>query len=220
MAAAARKSKKNLEKNMRGIPLPSVVVSYSAERRFVAVMPACQNTKHPEGFYAVDEELEDASYTRQVGLRLRGVRRSKRLSLHDVEVASDKEFKASVLGAYERGERAISVPRLQRLASFYGVAVDQLLPPIDLPGSDPESLDRRVPGRGITIDLIRLEAMSSHEANLLNRYVSMIKTQRSGFSGSALTIRREDLNALAVLLETDPESVKERMSGFGANLAS
>jgi transcriptional regulator with XRE-family HTH domain len=182
--------------------------------------PARHNTKHPEGFYAVDEELEDASYTRQVGLRLRGVRRSKRLSLHDVEVASDKEFKASVLGAYERGERAISVPRLQRLASFYGVAVDQLLPPIDVPGLDADALDRRVPGRGITIDLIRLEAMSSQEANLLNRYVSMIKTQRSGFSGTALTIRREDLNALAVLLETDPESVKERMSGFGANLAS
>ena len=39
-----------------------------------------------------------------------------------------QEFKASVLGAYERGERAISVPRLQRLARFYSVPVDQLLP--------------------------------------------------------------------------------------------
>ena len=34
---------------------------------------------------------------------------------------SGEEFKASVLGAYERGERAISVARLQRLARFYGV---------------------------------------------------------------------------------------------------
>ncbi len=41
---------------------------------------------------------------------------------------SSQEFKASVLGAYERGERAISVPRLQRLARFYNVPVDQLLP--------------------------------------------------------------------------------------------
>ena len=74
----------------------------------------------------MDDELGvDANYTRQVGLRLRGVRRSQRLSLHDVEVSSEKEFKASVLGAYERGERAISVPRLQRLARFYGVPVDQ-----------------------------------------------------------------------------------------------
>ena len=38
-----------------------------------------------------------------------------------------------MLGAYERGERAISVPRLQRLARFYNVPVDQLLPADDGP---------------------------------------------------------------------------------------
>ena len=169
----------------------------------------------------VEDEQEDASYTRQVGLRLRGVRRSKRMSLHDVEIASQKEFKASVLGAYERGERAISVPRLQRLASFYTVPVDQLLPPMLAAesGADGDAGDRRVPGRGITIDLIRLEAMSTQEANLLNRYVSMIRAQRAGFTGTALTIRREDLNALAVLLESDPETVKERIGSLGFEMA-
>jgi transcriptional regulator with XRE-family HTH domain len=53
---------------------------------------------------------------RHVGERLRSIRRQKGLSLHDVEARSGHEFKASVLGAYERGERAISVPRLIRLA--------------------------------------------------------------------------------------------------------
>ena len=52
----------------------------------------------------------------RVGERLRAIRRQKGLSLHDVEARSTLEFKASVLGAYERGERAISVPRLLRLA--------------------------------------------------------------------------------------------------------
>src|SRR5215203_2461461 len=69
-----------------------------------------------------------ASYGRKVGERLRPIRRQKRLSLQEVEAASSQEFKASVLGAYERGERVISVPRLQRLADFYRVPVDQLLP--------------------------------------------------------------------------------------------
>ncbi len=170
-----------------------------------------------------DEAAVDANYTRQVGLRLRGVRRSQRLSLHDVEVSSEKEFKASVLGAYERGERAISVPRLQRLARFYGVAVDQLLPVIDLTtGTDGvaegEEVDRRAPSRGITIDLIALESMSSQEAALLSRYVTMIRAQRSNPAGSAMTIRREDLNPLAALLETDLETVKARMSALGAEL--
>ena len=77
---------------------------------------------------ATDETTAGTPYSRKVGERLRAIRRQKRLSLQEVEAASQQEFKASVLGAYERGERAISVPRLQRLARFYNVPVDQLLP--------------------------------------------------------------------------------------------
>ena len=67
-------------------------------------------------------------FLRLVGERLRSIRLQKNMSLGDVETRSNNEFKASVLGAYERGERAISVPRLERLARFYDVGVDQLLP--------------------------------------------------------------------------------------------
>ena len=64
----------------------------------------------------------------QIGDRLRAIRRQQGLSLHDVEARSKQEFKASVLGAYERGERALSVSRLLRLADLYDVPSDQLLP--------------------------------------------------------------------------------------------
>ena len=64
---------------------------------------------------AVSDDMP-TTYARRVGERLRNVRRQQRLSLQAVEASSSQEFKASVLGAYERGERAISVPRLQRLA--------------------------------------------------------------------------------------------------------
>ena len=67
---------------------------------------------------AEDETTAGTPYGRKVGDRLRAIRRQKRLSLQEVESTSSQEFKASVLGAYERGERAISVPRLQRLARF------------------------------------------------------------------------------------------------------
>ena len=84
---------------------------------------------------SIDEKLDvaDHGYAVRVGGRLRAIRKQKRLSLQDVEAGSGQEFKASVLGAYERGERAISVPRLQRLARSYAVPVDQLLPRILLP---------------------------------------------------------------------------------------
>src|SRR5580765_9080020 len=75
-----------------------------------------------------EDDVSASPYSRKVGERLRAIRRQKRLSLQEVEAASNQEFKASVLGAYERGERAISVPRLQRLARLYRVPVDQLLP--------------------------------------------------------------------------------------------
>src|ERR1700724_2776703 len=84
------------------------------------------------------------NYAGRVGERLRNVRKQQRLSLQAVEAASNQEFKASVLGAYERGERAISVPRLQRLAHFYNVPVEQLLPPEDLDIEVLDLTDRRL----------------------------------------------------------------------------
>ena len=85
-----------------------------------------------KGVEELDDEQEESAriaYAQAVGARLRSMRKQMRLSLQAVEAMSEQEFKASVLGAYERGERAISVPRLQRLAKLYDVPVDQLLPP-------------------------------------------------------------------------------------------
>ena len=56
-----------------------------------------------------EEQFDGENYSIKVGERLRLVRRQKRMSLQEVEAESGHEFKASVLGAYERGERAISV---------------------------------------------------------------------------------------------------------------
>ncbi len=95
---------------------------------------------------SVAEEMTP-TYARHVGERLRNIRRQQGLSLQAVEEQSDREFKASVLGAYERGERIISVLRLQRLARLYGVPVDQLLPKMS-PEPDFGSDSRRRRRRG------------------------------------------------------------------------
>ena len=59
------------------------------------------------------------AYNELVGKRLRSIRKQRGLSLQDVQRLSEQEFKAAMLGAYERGERSLSLPRLQRLAEFY-----------------------------------------------------------------------------------------------------
>ena len=162
-----------------------------------------------------------ASYSRKVGERLRAIRRQKRLSLQEVEAASTQEFKASVLGAYERGERAISVPRLQRLARFYNVPVDQLLPADAGPGFPSDgrihttSLDNSV-----TIDLRRLENLSGPEADMLNRYLTMIQVQRQDFNGRVLTIRKDDLRAIACILGVSVDHATGRLDDLGLSLSA
>jgi hypothetical protein len=47
--------------------------------------------------------------------------------LTDVERLSDGEIRPSTLSAYERGDRALLVSRLTRLADFYGVRIEDLL---------------------------------------------------------------------------------------------
>jgi transcriptional regulator with XRE-family HTH domain len=132
-----------------------------------------------------------------VGERLRAVRRQKRLSLQAVAAASGQEFKASVLGAYERGERAISVPRLQRLAELYDVPVDQLLPERATPGEPtPVRNPRERGGRRVIIDLTRMKAASGDLAAALQRFVTTIQVERQDFNGQVLTIRADDLRVI------------------------
>ena len=154
------------------------------------------------------------SYARAVGERLRNLRRQQRLSLLAVEEASGREFKASVLGAYERGERIISVLRLQRLAELYGVPVDQLLPRPAAGGSiaaangAPSHNGTETP---LKIDLVRLGSLDAPEKDILRRYISMIQIQRGDFNGRVITIRLEDLRALARVFELDEPRMRTRL---------
>lgn len=180
-------------------------------------MDTADRHEEPRGVHDPDEL--DTGYASRVGGRLRAIRRQKGLSLQDVEETSDHEFKASVLGAYERGERAISVPRLQRLAQFYNVPVDQLLPQEEAGGG--ETHDRaswRSPEQGVTIDLTRLETMSGPEADLLTRYLGFIQVQRQDFNGRVLTIRADDLRAIAAILDINLDTASARLDDLGLRM--
>jgi transcriptional regulator with XRE-family HTH domain len=154
----------------------------------------------------------------RVGERLRAIRRQKGLSLHDVEARSTLEFKASVLGAYERGERAISVPRLLRLAEIYEVPGDQLLPReldgeislVDAPigvGVDVNA--------GFAIDLVRLHELDDPDAQVLSRFAASIQLERQDFNGRMLTIRRSDLRVLAACMGRTVDELGARLEQLG-----
>ena len=163
-----------------------------------------------------DPEDQDKAYRGLVGERIRSIRKQKRLSLQEVEARSEAEFKASVLGAYERAERAISVPRLQRLANFYNVPVDQLLPGEDvlneLDGGSPSQADIDMTERSIVIDLTKLGESKTSESEVINRYLKIIQVKRQDFNRRVLTIRRDDLQALAAIIGTTVEDAPQRLA--------
>jgi transcriptional regulator with XRE-family HTH domain len=176
------------------------------------------------------EEAARVAYARAVGARLRTMRKQMRLSLQAVEAMSEQEFKASVLGAYERGERAISVPRLQRLAKLYDVPVDQLLPPDDATmtrwgasGTTEEIVTTSARRANLTasgtekvaIDLTKLHTVSGPERDLLRRFLSMIQVHRQDFNGRMITIRAEDVRAIACLFGVTPDSMGTRLDELG-----
>lgn len=143
--------------------------------------------------------MED-SYNTAVGARLRSIRKQKGYSLQEVEERSSQEFKASVVGAYERGERSLSLPRMQRLAQFYGVPVDQLLPAPDRsPGSDHIAWE----SGGLTIDLNALDQAEGPDVAIVERFIGAIQLMRQDFNGKVLTIRSSDLELLARIIGDD-----------------
>ncbi len=159
----------------------------------------------------------------RVGERLRAIRRQKGLSLHDVEARSSLEFKASVLGAYERGERAISVPRLLRLAEIYEVPADQLLPReldgeislVETGATNGDGPERQVHDRPRAPARAR-RSRRAHPRSLRD----LDPAERQDFNGRMLTIRRSDLRVLASCMGRSLEELGSRLEQLGLRAAA
>jgi transcriptional regulator with XRE-family HTH domain len=151
------------------------------------------------------------TYNELVGSRLRSIRKQRGLSLQDVQRLSSGEFKAAVVGAYERGERSLSLPRLHRLAAFFQVPINQFLPQEE-PGP---STITSLPSGGVTIDLNRVEVLSGTEADIFDRFLRSIQMMRQDFNGKVLTIRRDDLRLLALLLDEPEDAFEKRLIELG-----
>jgi len=158
-----------------------------------------------------EDDALSAEYNVRVGERLRAIRRQKKFSLQEVESISHEEFKASVLGAYERGERSISLPRLRRLADFYDVPIEQLLPKeVQLADGRSASTSSK-----LAIDLVKLATIDGPGFATLSRYLSMIQVQRGDFNGKVLTVRADDVRAIAVMLDVAIDDVRVHLEEIG-----
>ena len=69
--------------------------------------------------------------------------------------------------------------------------------------------------RPVTIDLGAVEQLGGQEGEMLARYLRMIQVQRGDYNGRMLTIRREDLRAVACILDCHPDQVPARLDSLG-----
>jgi transcriptional regulator with XRE-family HTH domain len=161
---------------------------------------------------ATFDDDDPSAFSQQVGDRLRVIRKQKRLSLQEVEAQSVHEFKASVLGAYERGERSLSVPRLDRLAQFYNVPIEQMLPR-EVTGAEAAAIDSPI-NKKLAIDVSKLLQLSGSPFEMLARYLRLIQVQRQDFNGRVITVRGDDTRAIAAMLDVPVDQVADRLAAL------
>jgi len=126
-----------------------------------------------------------------LGQRLRAARRQRGWSLGEVESQTEGEFKASVVGAYERGERAISVQRFASLSEVYGIPPSDLLP---------------VTSETVVVDLDAIEAGAG--GDLVERYLAAIQLLRR--EPGSREVRQSDRAIIGSLLQVADHSPEDQ----------
>ena len=148
------------------------------------------------------------NHAERLGARLRRIRQQQQLSLADVEDMSDGRWKAVVVGAYERGDRAVTVARLAGLAEFYGVPLAELLP-----GARRE---RDGAGERILLDLTALSGDVAEPVASVARFADEVARARGDHNGRILSIRDADVRTLALTTGCDREELLSALRGQGA----
>lgn len=156
---------------------------------------------------ATDHEAAEVGFSAEVGRRLRSVRHSRGLSLDDVERESSGRWSASAVGAYERGFRNLSLPRLRALANFYQVPMGVLL------GEGDAGADGRGGPGPLVLDLVALQQVP--DATEVLRYLRSIILERGDYNGRVLSVRGDDLRAICSLLRADEKTTLERLQAWG-----
>jgi len=143
-------------------------------------------------------------FAMMVGARLRDIRTQSGLSLQQVEARSGGRWKTAAVGSYERADRMISVGQLAALASFYDVPLHVLL-------ADEGSAAAPTRAARVVLNLPALAQSPVDESAGLRRWVEQIRRERDDWAGQVLSIRAEDLRALATMYDLSLNQLVERL---------
>jgi transcriptional regulator with XRE-family HTH domain len=149
----------------------------------------------------------------QVGARLRSIRRSRSLSLSEVEHLSQGELKAVVLGSYERGSRNLTIKRAIEIARIYNIPVAEIL------SEKSGAVSTTVPRLMLDIRALQRGAVIESELNArakLSQFLRKIVEDRQDWNGEIITLRESDLGTISLLLQLEKAEIVQwlRTSGI------
>jgi transcriptional regulator with XRE-family HTH domain len=146
--------------------------------------------------------------TASISARIRKYRKSRSLTLQDIERLSNGRIKAVVMGSYERGSRAISLARTIEIANLFAIPLSELI-------EEPTNTYSRSADL-LIFDLRKLREISiskqGDEISKINAFVSAICARRRDWNGEVLTLRSADLDTLTLILSAPSFQVKELLS--------
>ncbi len=101
----------------------------------------------------------------------------------------------------------MTVSRLAELADFYRVPVAELLPEGGTARADAANK--------IVLDLEKLYDHSNDDLAYVAKYARAIQQSRGDYNGRVLSIRADDLRALAIVYDDSPTGLVDRLNEHG-----
>lgn len=148
--------------------------------------------------YRGGHKIRINNFSEVLGEALRDARRASGLTLQNVEQRSREMFKPSVVGGYERGERAISLERFCGLAAIYGASPEQVLAEV-LSKLSPEARKK------LRINVNGLSMVQAEIGRVVAEFIHVVKAKRGDYLTDVITLRSGDVEALAQVARLTPK---------------
>ena len=148
----------------------------------------------------------------QVGARLRSIRRSRSLSLNEVEILSQGSLKAVVLGSYERGSRNLTIKRAIEIAKIYNIPVAEIL------SEKSAAIVTSIPRLMLDIRALQRGTVRESEKGnrvLLAQFLRNIVEERQDWNGEIITLRESDLATISLLLAMEKAEIVKWLATSG-----
>jgi transcriptional regulator with XRE-family HTH domain len=154
----------------------------------------------------VPMEIEQSE---RIRIRIRQLRRERGLTLRDFEEKSGGRIRAIVMGAYERGDRSVSLGKLIEISKVFGIELSHLIGSAELTQSS-GTQSSATPSSRYIFDLRVLNSLEdSPQKVILLRYLSRVAEQRGDWGGEVISLRQSDIESLSKVIDNQTNTFEQ-----------